>query len=57
MTAMAAEKLPLFLGFDPLGNDGQPQVLSQSYDGADNDRVVGIGQYVSDERPINFQLV
>ena len=54
---MVAKKLPLFLGFDSFFNDGQPQALSQSYDGARNDLVARIGEYVSDERPINFQLV
>ena len=54
---MGGKKGPLFLGFDPFGNDSQSQALPQSYDGAGNDRIVGIRVHVSDERPVNLQLV
>src|SRR5882724_11248714 len=57
MAALASEEISLRLDFHPFSDDRQAQTLGQGDDKLCNGGVVGIGEDVSDETLVYFQLV
>lgn len=54
---MLREKISLGFSFNAFGDDHQTQTFGENDDHFCNGRVVGVGEAISDETLVNFQLV
>ena len=54
---MPSQKFALGFGLHAFGHDGQTQALRQADDGAGNGSIVGVGEHILDESPVDFQLI
>lgn len=52
-----AQEYVLSMGFDPFGNELQPQVVGQSNGRSTNTCIVWVGFEVAHEGPIEFQSI
>jgi hypothetical protein len=57
MAIQFCQKVTLRFGFDPFRDHRQAAVVTEREDGAYDDGVIRIGQYVACERPVDLQLV
>src|SRR5450830_3741 len=57
VTAVLLQKVKLLIGFNALGNHGEPDTFRQHNDGVDDRRIILVGGDVMDKRLIYFYLV